>query len=144
MPRSREMIHIPVRTPAELTQRWADLLLEPPTFGRRSLWLAWVGDNGVMPPILAPIDDIPARPDRRMVEGLLAIHAGIVEEVGTVAHLALALSRPGSPRPTADDERWADALRTTLTARIAETWSLHLAAEGEVNPLVDPPWERSC
>jgi hypothetical protein len=142
MPRSPEMIHIPVRTPAELTQRWADLL-EPPVFGRRSLWLAWVGANGVMPPILAPVDDVPATPDQPLLEGVLGLHDTVVEQVGDGAHLALALSRPGSPRPTADDERWADALRSTLTGTIAETWSLHLAAGGEVSPLVDPPWPRT-
>jgi hypothetical protein len=144
MTRSPEMISIPVRTPAELTQRWADLLLEPPTFGRRSLWLAWVGSDGVMPPILAPVDDIPITPDPRMFDGLLAIHHGVGEEVGPGLHLAMALSRPGRPRPTNDDERWADALRSFLAIRLDGTWSLHLAAHGQVSPPLDPPWPPTC
>jgi hypothetical protein len=139
---SPDLVKTPVRTPAELTRRWADLL-EPPVFGARSLWLAWVGDNGIMPTILVPIDDLPAEPDRRLLENLLPLHAAIVEEVGDGTHLTLVLCRPGSPRPTANDERWADALRAVLTERLAPTWSLHLAAGGAVNPLVDPPWWRA-
>ena len=136
---SPDLASIPVRTPAELTRRWADLL-EPPVFGCRSLWLAWIGANGVMPPILVPVDEVPTDPDPRLLANLLEVHHEVAELVGGGAHLALALTRPGSARPTADDERWADLLRATMTGRIAETWSLHLAAGGEVNPLVDPPW----
>lgn len=143
MPPRADLIHLPVRTPAELTQRWADLLLDPPSFGRRSLWLAWVRADGVMPPVLAPVDDVPISPDRELLAGVLRLHAAVVEEVGPCAHLALALSRPGLPRPTADDERWAEALRSAVTGRIPETWSLHLAAHGQVSPLVDPPWPRT-
>jgi hypothetical protein len=136
------MIHIPVRTPAELTQRWADLL-EPPVFGARSLWLAWVGADGLMPPLVMPIDELPVAPDRPAVDGLVQLHGAVVEQIGPGGHLALALCRPGIPRPTESDERWADMLRSTLTARLEETWSLHLAADGEVSPLVDPPWPRA-
>jgi hypothetical protein len=126
---SPDLTEIPVRTPKQLTRRWTDLL-EPPVFGARSLWLAW-------------LDDVPPVPDRPMLDGLLHLHAAVVEQrLGEGGHLALALCRPGTARPTAGDERWADALRSLLTARIAESWSLHLAAGGEVTPLVDPPWWR--
>jgi hypothetical protein len=133
----------PVRTPAELTRRWADLL-EPPVFSARSLWLAWVDPRGIMPSILVPVEDLPTEPDQPLLDNLLPLHGAVVEQIGPGGHLALALSRPGSPRPTVDDERWADALRSALTARIAETWSLHLAAGGAVSPLIDPPWWRPC
>src|SRR3954447_12525106 len=139
---SPDLAQLPVRTPAELTRRWADLL-EPPLFGSRSLWLAWVGANGVMPPILVPVDDVPAEPDPRLLAQLLEVHQEVVDLVGGGAHLALALARPGAARPTGDDERWADLLRATVPGRITETWSLHLAAGGELNPLVDPPWPRT-
>jgi hypothetical protein len=139
---SPDLTEIPVRTPTQLTRRWADLL-EPPVFGARSLWLAWVAADGLMPPVIVPVDDVPPVPDRPMLDGLLHLHAAVVEQrLGAGGHLALALCRPGAPRPTAEDERWADALRAALTARIAESWSLHLAAGGEVTPLVDPPWWR--
>lgn len=134
------LARIPVRTPAELTRRWADLLA-PPTFADRSLWLAWVDADGRMPPLVVPVDDVPPEPDPRLVEGLLVLHDTVVDErLGDGGHLALALCRPGRPSPTGDDQRWADGLRATLGARVAGTWSLHLAAGGRVTPLVDPPW----
>jgi hypothetical protein len=141
MPRSPEMIHVPVRTPAELTQRWADLL-EPPVFGARSLWLAWVAADGLMPPVVVPVDELPVAADPTIVDGLVGLHGVIGEQIGPGGHLAMALCRPGRPRPTDSDERWADLFRSALPPRLDEGWSLHLAAGGEVTPLVDPPWPR--
>jgi hypothetical protein len=138
---SPDLTETPVRTPAQLTRRWADLL-EPPVFGARSLWLAWLDAGGLMPPIIVPVDDLPTLPDRPLLEGVLHLHGAVAEQLGESGHLALALCRPGAPRPTADDERWADALRAALPGRISASWSLHLAAGGQVSPLVDPPWER--
>ena len=52
-------------------------------------------------------------------------------------HLAMALCRPGRPEITDDDDAWVDALSEVLDDQIDGTWSLHLAAEGNVLPLVD-------
>jgi hypothetical protein len=129
----------PVRSPIELTARWSDLLLNPPTFSRRSLWLGWMGPDGVMLPLLAPVDDLPHVPDPRAIDGMLGLHRAVVENTGAALHLATALSRPGSPTVTANDAVWAEALRTGVGERIDGSWSLHLAASGTVTPMVDPP-----
>lgn len=129
----------PVLSPLELTARWSDLLLNPPTFSMRSLWLGWMGPDGVMLPLLAPVDGLPHVPDPGAIDGMLALHRAAVEYTGTPLHLATALTRPGAPAVTANDAAWAEALRTGLGERIDGSWSLHLAASGTVTPMVNPP-----
>jgi hypothetical protein len=126
-----------IRTSEELTAHWI-ALLDPPTFGARSLWLTWLEDDGRPLPVIIPVDDLPRLPDNGMLFGLLAVHDAIAEEhLGGGGHLAMALSRPGRPDVTDDDDAWVDALSEVLDDQIDGTWSLHLAAGGNVRPLVD-------
>ena len=129
---------VPVRSAAELTDRWA-ALLDPPIFGARSLWLMWLDDGRALP-VIIPVDDIPRVPDHAMLAGLVSVHEAISDEhLAGDGHLALALCRPGRPEITEDDDCWLEALSEVLDDRIAGTWSLHLAAAGRVTPLVDLP-----
>ncbi|NYJ08356.1 hypothetical protein [Petropleomorpha daqingensis] len=126
---------VPVRSAAELTERWAGLL-EPPIFRRRELWLAWFDQDGLMLPMVVPVDDVPLVPDLAMLDGLEQVNAGVIEEhLAGRGALAMALCRPGTPAVRDDDRVWADTLRAALDGR----WSLHLAAGGRVTPLVEPP-----
>ena len=129
---------VPIRTAADLTERWTTVLA-PPVFGARSLWLMWLGADGRMLPIVVPVDDIPLVPDAGMLHGLLQLHDAVTaEHLGGEGHLAMALCRPGRPAITEDDGEWAEALRDRLDdGQIDGTWSLHLAAAGTVLPIVD-------
>ncbi len=130
---------VPVRSAAELTDRWA-ALLDPPIFGARSLWLMWLADDGRALPVIIPVDDIPRVPDHAMLTGLLSVHDAISDEhLGGGGHLAMALCRPGRPEITEDDDCWLEALSEVLDDQIDGSWSLHLAAAGRVTPLVDLP-----
>jgi hypothetical protein len=128
---------VPVRTAAELTDRWADLL-DPPIFGARSLWLMWLKDDGRALPVIIPVDDIPRVPDHAMLAGLLSVHDTIsAAHLDGGGHLALALCRPGRPEITEDDDCWLEALSEVLDDALGGGWSLHLAAAGRVHALVD-------
>jgi hypothetical protein len=127
----------PVTSPVELTARWSGLL-DPPVFAARSLWLAWMAPDGLMLPMVLPVDDLPDLPEPRMLAGLRTLHEAVAGTSGPL-HLALALCRPGAPAVDADDVVWSEALRAGLGERVDGTWSLHLAAGGEVTPVVDPP-----
>jgi hypothetical protein len=131
---------VPVRSAAELTQRWTTLL-HPPVFGARSLWLMWLDASGRMLPVVVPIDDIPVVPAHRTLMGVLHLHDSVAEEhLDGEGHLAMALCRPGRPEITEDDDEWAEALRELLDdGQIEGTWSLYLAAGGSIVPLVDRP-----
>jgi len=134
------LAEVPIRTADELTRRW-EQLLEPPVFGRRSLWLMWLDDDGLMLPVVVPVDDVPPVPDRTMLSGLMHLHDTVAEErLNGGGHLAMALCRPGHPAITADDGEWAEALDHLLgDGRIDAGWSLHLAAGGTVIPIVVLP-----
>jgi hypothetical protein len=128
---------VPVRTTEQLTQR-LQMLLEPPTFSARSLWLTWL-DDGLMLPVVIPVDDVPAVPDRLLLASVLQVAEAIVESHATgLAHTAMALCRPGRATPTKDDQAWVDGLREAFEDS-SGTWSLHLAASGSVVPMVDLP-----
>jgi hypothetical protein len=129
---------VPVLSAVELTARWSQLL-DPPVFGARSLWLAWLDADGLMLPVVTPVDDLPGRPDAGLLAGLLQLHEGVTEAAGGPLHLALALCRPGRPEVIADDAVWAEALREGVGDHLDGPWSLHLAAGGTVTPMVDPP-----
>jgi hypothetical protein len=129
----------PVLSPTELTSRWSDLL-EPPVFAARSLWLAWLGSDGVMLPLLIPVEDLPRLPDPALVDGLRTAHGAVVEKTGADdLHLAMALCRPGNPAVNRTDAAWSEALRTGVGEQLSGSWSLHLAASGTVTPIVNPP-----
>ncbi|RBY91031.1 hypothetical protein [Blastococcus sp. TF02A-30] len=128
---------VPVRTADELTARWHALLGEP-VFGARALWLTWL-DDGLMVPVVIPVDGVPAVPDRPMLANLADMCEQVAAAHGLLlGHVAMALCRPGRPSATRDDDAWATALREAFAGSDL-TWSLHLAAGGAIVPLVDLP-----
>jgi hypothetical protein len=139
------LLEVPVRSADELLQRWA-VLLAPPVFTARCLWLAWFDPAGRMMPVVVPVDDLPLVPSRDTLGGVVDLHDAVVESTDLAGgHLALALCRPGDSEITEDDESWADALSDALEDQLDGTWSLHLAAAGSIFELVEPPpwtWRR--
>jgi hypothetical protein len=134
----------PITSAGDLDTRWT-LLLGPPVFRIRTLWLTWFGSDGRMLPVVVPVDEIPLVPEPALLAGLRQLHDSTVEEhLDGEGHLAMALCRPGAARITDDDDEWADALRSELDG-IDGSWSLHVAAAGSVVRLVEAPswaWAR--
>jgi hypothetical protein len=109
-----------VHSDTELFELWQGLMGDG-GFGRRSVWLLFFDADGRPEPVIVPIDDIPARPNARLIDALGEIVAGLKRE-GTVASVAMLLSRPGPRHMTADDRAWARALMP-----ITPAWPIHLA-----------------
>jgi len=130
---------VPIRSAEELTAHWT-ALLDPPTFGTRSLWLMWLRDDGLPLRAILPMDDLPRLPDNGMLFELLGLHEAVADEhLDGGGHLAMALCRPGRPEITSDDDAWVGLLSEVFDDRIEGSWSLHLAAGGRVLPLIDLP-----
>ena len=127
----------PIRSAADLADRWRSLL-DPPEFAGRSLWLTWIGRDGRQLPVVVPVDELPRAPDPVLLVELREVHTRVQhDQLGGAGHLALALCRPGTAEVTEDDDAWVEALRSVLDDG---AWSLHLAAAGRIVPLVDGPW----
>jgi hypothetical protein len=109
-----------VRTSTDLYELWQQLM-GPGGFAHRSVWLLFLDGDGHPEPVIVPIDDLPARPDRRLVQALSQIVAGLTDS-GDVASVAMLLSRPGPRHMTGDDRVWARAL-----APVTPAWPVHLA-----------------
>ena len=131
------LARVPVRSAAELTQRWADLL-DPPVCAARSLWLMWLTPDGRSLPLIVPVDDLPAVPDLLTLRGLVDFHETLTEDLD-VTHLAMALCRRGHTAVTTADDEWAEGRHAVLDDPIESSWTLHLAAGGRVVPVVEPP-----
>ncbi len=132
----------PIRSAADLTDHWT-VLLDPPIFGSRSLWLMWLQDDGRPLELIIPVEDLPKLPDNSLLFGLLSMHEAVSDaRLDGGGHLAMALCRPGRPEITEDDDAWVDALSEVLDDSIDGSWSLHLAAAGRVVPLVAAPERR--
>ncbi len=137
---------LPIRSADDLTRRWATVL-DPPIFGARSLWLMWLDADGLVLPIVVPVDDLPELSDYRLLVGLRDLHGAITDaHLDGSGHLAMALCRPGSPEITTVDDEWAHDFRGLFEDEYTDsTWSLHLAAGGSVSSIADPPvrfWAR--
>jgi hypothetical protein len=136
---------VPVRSATELTDRWKRLL-DPPTFRARTLWLAWFDAEGNQSPVVVPVENLPRSPDPTMFDGLRTLNEAVASHLGDGGHLAMAICRPGKAVAIDSDDEWVDALSELFDGLIAQTWSLHLAAGGQVVELVERPvsaWSAS-
>ena len=135
---------VPVRSAEELTHRW-ETMLDPPVFGARSLWLSWF-DDGLMLPVVIPVDDVPAVPDRALLANLASVLESVTEtHCAGIAHLAMALCRPGRLKVTKDDEAWARGLREAFDGDRAAPGACTSPPAGQIVSMVEAPestWGR--
>jgi hypothetical protein len=108
---------ITVRAAEDLHPYWMSLIGEG-GFGRRTLWLGVIDEEGHPTPVVVPIDDIPRAPTASGLAALSTVLAGVVA-FGTPV---LMISRPGPHEVRDEDRRWAREL-TPLAPR----WPVHLA-----------------
>ncbi|HZC70589.1 MAG TPA: hypothetical protein VE442_07845 [Jatrophihabitans sp.] len=118
-----------VRNAAELTELWQNMMGSG-GFGMRSLWHVFIELDGRLSPVVLPIDDVPARPDPRLLGNL----AGILREVlgdTAASTVAVLLSRPGTSEMTDPDRRWARAVRESYGPQLCP-WPVHLATHDRI------------
>ncbi len=137
MPTPATAASVPVRSAAALTDRWRTLL-EPPVFRARALWLTWFDSEGRQSPVVVPVEDLPESPDPGSYAGFRGLNGAVAESMASGCHLALALCRPGTATVRDSDDQWVAAFAEVFDELEGQTWSLHLAAGGEVLPLVEP------
>jgi hypothetical protein len=114
---------------ADLAALWAQLMGSG-RFGKRSIWLVFLDRADRTLPAVIPIDDIPAEPNERMSRNLASLAYGVIAD-GEAASVVLLLSRPGPSSMTAQDRRWAQALRSALGGQLGR-WPIHLATTDRI------------
>ena len=130
---SERRTHEPVRTDAELRQRWQEVVASEP-FDERTLWLIWFDAGGQMLPVVMPVDELPRHPHGQTLDGLRHVAASVLEDQAPGGSVAMLLSRAGPPSADACDRAWAQALGS-LGATGLRMRPLHLATAGGVGPL---------
>ncbi len=115
-----------IRSDGDLAELWSSLMGSGEV-ELRSLWLILLDSAGRVLPTIVPIDDVPGRPERRLMHGLGQIVSQLSHDLE--ASVAFVLSRPGPARVTADDRHWAQALRALPGGR---RWPVHLATADRI------------
>jgi hypothetical protein len=134
---TRHLINtIQVTTRHDLVRFWSALLGDE-GFGRRTLWLVILDDDGRPAPAVMPIDDLPEVPSVAAVDAFRQL----LDHLARCGTPVLLLSRPGPCRVQEDDLRWGRAL-----GACAPRWPVHLATEDAygrcvVSPLPGPEEE---
>lgn len=118
-----------VTTADDLAHFWAALMGDG-GFGRRTLWLVFLDDDGRPVPAIVPIDDIPQDPTPADVGSFRELFS----HLGGYGTPVLLLSRPGTGAVQEHDRQWAHAL-----AALAPRWPVHLATENAFGRCVVTP-----
>lgn len=133
----------PITDDGQLTQRWADLLLDPGPGQSPTLWLGWVRPDGTMLPLLVPVGELPRRPGWRSLQGVRTVHAEVARLHRVDPddlHLTLALERPGPAGPTDDDLEWSEAVEEQLAEALEAGCSFHVVDAHRVVQLLPRSW----
>ena len=139
----------PVRTDADLRQRWRALMGEL-GFAGHSLWMNLVDRGGRMTPMLMQVEALDEHPEVRMLDNLMGICAELVADVEPGGRPAFLLTRPGSAALNEWDRRWARGLVESAGRCGLPLWPVHRAND-EVLLVVAPDdlapagdWPRSA
>lgn len=128
-----------VRSAAELTSLWSDLA-PPHDDSVRSLNLTWLDPTGTTLGAVLCLTGLAAAPDATVPQFVRELHDGLTGgRPHGVAHLAVAIRRPGTADITPEDAGWADALGEEMASAIEESWSLHVLAGGRTAMVVPTP-----
>lgn len=106
---------------------------------REKLWGLFLGHDLKPVRLIVPIDDLPPRPDRRLVENAVHALAEILRMLGGGSVL-LVRERPGPPGIGPIDAEWAQALRSAFAATGAPLRAILLSHDSGVR-MFPPPFQ---
>ncbi len=122
----------PIRSQADLYQLWRALMGEL-GFAAPQLWMVLLDADARCTPVIQKIEDIPHVPDPQMLDNLMTVCRGILDEVLPGGSVAFLLARPGSPGLTASDRAWAAGLSAAARERGVACHPVHLANDQEIH-----------
>ena len=124
----------PIRNQQDLHEHWR-ALMGPLGFAQATLWLQFVTIDDRVDGLITRIDDLPSRPDVRLLENLLTICGEVLDNEVPGGRVAFLYSRPGPRRVTDDDRAWARGLRTAARKAGVPCAPIHLANDEQLQVL---------
>lgn len=121
----------PIECQADLHRHWR-ALMGPLGFSAPSLWLQLIGADNRAVGVLPQIEDLPDRPDTRILDNLVYLCASLLESDCPGGRVAFLYSRPGSRHVTDDDRAWARGLHAAARRAGLPCEPVHLANDEEL------------
>jgi hypothetical protein len=125
---------VPLRADRDVL-RCVDHFIDQRSRRRRSVWLAFLSADQVLLPVLAPIDDVPERPDARGARNLCHVVAHVLADAAPGGSAVITLTRPGSGTVVDADSSWFAALHAAARAEGVTIRMLCLATRDGVRQL---------
>lgn len=107
----------------------------------RQIWIMFVDGDAHQLPTVLPISGLPDRPERRLLQGLERLLAGMRPEIATGAGpgtVIFTLERPGGEEILPLDHEWRDALRVTCSHARVAFGGMYLASDTGVRQIDGP------
>jgi hypothetical protein len=133
-PHAREVLTEPVSTDADVLARVA-AIVGAQARELRTLWLFFIGPDGMQSNAVVPIDPLPDAPDPELVGNVCHIVSEVLSGTLPGGQAVVTLSRPGAAGPTEGDLSWLRALREGTTRHETPVRMLCLVTPAGVSEL---------
>jgi hypothetical protein len=115
--------------------RCVDRLVDQHSRRNRTLWLMFVSSDGVLLPVVIPIDGVPERPDPQFVGNMCFVIAEVLAHQAPGGTAVVVLSRPGSDTVDDTDRCWFRTINGAARERGAAIRMVSLATQTSVRQL---------
>jgi hypothetical protein len=115
--------------------RCVDRLVDQPSRRDRSLWLLFLSSDGVLLPVVVPIDGVPERPDLQVVGNMCFVIADVLAHQVPGGTAVVVLTRPGSETVDDSDRYWFRTINSAARERGASIRMVSLATQTTVRQL---------
>jgi hypothetical protein len=115
--------------------RCVDRLVDQPSRRNRSLWLLFVASDGVLLPVVIPIDGVPERPGPQFVGNMCFVIADVLAHQAPGGTAVVVLTRPGSETVDDTDRYWFRTIHGAAREHGASIRMLSLATQTSVRQL---------
>jgi hypothetical protein len=124
----------PLSTDQDVLRR-VDWLVDQHSRRNRTLWLLFLSSDGVLLPVVVPIDGVPKRPDPQIVGNICFVIADVLAHQAPEGAAVVVLTRPGSETVDDTDRYWFRTIRGAALEHGASIRMLCLATQTSVRQL---------
>jgi hypothetical protein len=124
----------PLSTDQDVLRR-VDWLVDQHSRRNRTLWLLFLSSDGVLLPVVVPIDGVPERPDPQLVGNMCFVIADVLARQAPGGTAVVVLTRPGSESVDDTDRYWFRTIRDAAREHGASIRMLCLATPASVRQL---------